>query len=44
MQISKIATMTFSPTVLALVSVLTIGYLAAIGLGTWAYFANEKNN
>jgi len=34
--------MTFSPTILVLIAVLIIGYLAAISFGTWAYFANEK--
>jgi hypothetical protein len=35
--------MTFSPTAIALIGVLITGYLLAIGLGTLAYFANEKN-
>ena len=35
--------MTLSPTAIALIAVVTIGYLAAVSLGTWAYFANEKN-
>ena len=35
--------MTFSPTAIALIAVLITGYLLAIGLGTIAYFANEKN-
>ena len=34
--------MTLSPTAIALILVLTIGYVAAVGIGTWAYFANEK--
>ena len=36
--------MTFSPTALALIGVMIAGYLLAIGLGTMAYFANEKNH
>ena len=35
--------MTFSPAAIALVAVLIAGYVAAVGLGTVAYFANEKN-
>lgn len=35
--------MTLSPTAIALILVLTIGYVAAVSIGTWAYFANEKN-
>jgi len=34
--------MTFSPTILALIAVFIVGYLAAVSFGTWAYFANEK--
>jgi hypothetical protein len=36
--------MIFPPTAIALIAVLIIGYLAAISIGTWAYFANEKKN
>lgn len=35
--------MTFSPTAIALIAVLITGYVAAVSLGTAAYFANEKN-
>lgn len=35
--------MTLSPDAIALVAVLILGYLLAVGIGTWAYFANEKN-
>jgi len=35
--------MTFSPTAIALIAVLVTGYVTAVGLGTAAYFANEKN-
>ena len=34
--------MTLSPTAIFLVAVITIGYLAAVSIGTWAYYANEK--
>jgi hypothetical protein len=34
--------MTLSPSVIVLIAVITTGYLAAISLGTVAYFANEK--
>ena len=34
--------MTLSPTAIVLIAVITTGYLAAVSLGTWAYFANEK--
>jgi hypothetical protein len=34
--------MTLSPSALILIAVITTGYLAAISLGTVAYFANEK--
>ncbi len=34
--------MTFSPTAIFLIAVITIGYLAAVSIGTWAYYANEK--
>jgi len=34
--------MTLSPTSIFLIAVLTIGYLAAVSIGTWAYYANEK--
>lgn len=35
--------MTLSAYAIALVAVLTVGYLMAVSLGTWAYFANKKN-
>ncbi len=34
--------MTLPPTAIALVLVFIVGYLFAISVGTWAYFANEK--
>lgn len=34
--------MTFSSSALILIAVIITGYLAAITLGTLAYFANEK--
>ena len=34
--------MTLSPSAIVLIAVITTGYLAAIGLGTLAYFANER--
>ena len=34
--------MTLSPTMIVLIAVITTGYLAAVSLGTLAYFANEK--
>ena len=34
--------MTLSPTAIFLIAVITIGYLAAVSIGTWAYYANEK--
>lgn len=34
--------MTLSSYLVALVSVLSAGYVLAIGLGTAAYFANDK--
>ena len=34
--------MTLSPDAIALITVVVIGYLAAVSIGTWAYFANEK--
>ena len=34
--------MTLSPSAIILITVMTIGYLAAISIGTWAYYANEK--
>ena len=40
---TKGKTMTFSPTAIALIAVLITGYIAAVSLGTIAYFANEKN-
>ena len=35
--------MNLSPAAIALVTVLITGYVFAVGLGTAAYFANEKN-
>ena len=35
--------MNFSPTAIALVAVLITGYVIGVGLGTVAYFANEKD-
>ena len=34
--------MTLSPTAIFLIAVISIGYLAAVSIGTWAYYANEK--
>ena len=34
--------MTLSPSAIGLLAVITIGYLAAVSIGTWAYYANEK--
>ena len=34
--------MTLSPTAIILVAVLTIGYLAAVSIGTWAYYESDK--
>ena len=34
--------MSLSPSTIVLIAVITTGYLAAVSLGTWAYFANEK--
>ena len=34
--------MSLSPDAIALIVVLSVGYLMAVGLGTVAYFANEK--
>ena len=34
--------MTLSPIALVLIAVITTGYLAAVSIGTLAYFANEK--
>ena len=34
--------MTLSPTAICLIAVITIGYLAAVSLGTVAYYANGK--
>ena len=34
--------MTLSSYLVALVSVLSAGYIVAVGLGTIAYFANDK--
>lgn len=36
--------MIFTPAAIALIAVLIIGYFAAIILGTWAYFANDKES
>ena len=36
--------MTLPPTALILIAVVIIGYLAAVSIGTWAYFANEKDS
>ena len=35
--------MTFSPAAIALIVVLVSGYVIGVGIGTVAYFANEKN-
>ena len=35
--------MILSPDAIALIAVLILGYLSAVSIGTWAYFANEKN-
>ena len=34
--------MSLSLSTIVLIVVITTGYLAAVSLGTWAYFANEK--
>jgi len=34
--------MTLSPTAIVLIVVITIGYLATVSIGIWAYYANEK--
>ncbi|MGL4882262.1 MAG: endonuclease [Waterburya sp.] len=34
--------MTLSPNAIALIAVLVLGYLLAVGIGSVAYFANEK--
>ena len=34
--------MTLSPTAILLIAVITIGYLTAVSIGTWAYYANDK--
>ncbi len=48
MQIQKLQLqdmiMTLPSTAIALIAVFIIGYLAAVSVGTWAYFANEKEN
>ena len=36
--------MTLPPTAIALIGVFIVGYLAAISFGTWAYFANDKDD
>ncbi|WP_256381112.1 hypothetical protein [Myxosarcina sp. GI1] len=33
--------MTITSTAIALIAVLALGYLLAVSIGTWAYFANE---
>ncbi len=44
MQINQeVKKMTLSSYAIALVAVLTVGYIFAVSLGTVAYFANEKN-
>ena len=44
MQINKRgAKMTLSSYTIALLSVITAGFIIAVSLGTMAYFANEKN-
>ncbi|MGV2829454.1 endonuclease [Myxosarcina sp. GI1(2024)] len=35
--------MTITSTAIALISVLVLGYLLAVSIGTWAYFANETD-
>ncbi len=35
--------MTLSFYAIALISLMALGYIVAVGLGTIAYFANEKN-
>jgi len=34
--------MTLSPDTIALIAVVITGYIAAISIGTWAYFADKK--
>lgn len=34
--------MTLSPSAICLIAVMIVGYLAAVSLGTVAYYANEK--
>ncbi|MGK7897458.1 MAG: endonuclease [Xenococcus sp. (in: cyanobacteria)] len=34
--------MIFAPAALALVSILMLGYVACVSIGTWAYFTNDK--
>lgn len=34
--------MTLSPSAIFLIAVLVVGYLLAVGIGTLAYYANEK--
>ena len=34
--------MTLSPSAIVLIAAILIGYLAAVSIGTWAYYANEK--
>lgn len=33
--------MTITSTAIALIAVLALGYLLAVSIGTWAYYANE---
>ncbi|BAZ43354.1 hypothetical protein NIES4102_03540 [Chondrocystis sp. NIES-4102] len=35
--------MTLSVNAIALIAVFVLGYILAVGIGTLAYFANEKN-
>ncbi|MFM2312383.1 MAG: hypothetical protein RLZZ04_1659 [Cyanobacteriota bacterium] len=42
-QINRGLRMTFTPTAIVLIAVLTSGYVLAVAIGTMAYFANEKN-
>ena len=34
--------MTLSPTAIFLIAVITTGYLTAVSIGTWAYYANDE--
>jgi uncharacterized membrane protein len=42
MKLSTGVIMTLSFSTIALIIVITVGYLSAVSLGTVAYFANEK--